>query len=307
MPTSTPSSTSNSKQRLFFLFLLPLLLLAAATELYVRSLPNSYRTKAQTMERVADSVEAIVLGNSHAYYGIRPELLPDAAVNLANVSQTLDIDLLLLQHYAPQCPRLHTIILSLDNSNLFDLPMQQTDEWFRCGYYRRYMHLGPYYRPRYWFEIFHFQSCREKIRKWRQQPHPDCTPLGWNTDYDINQRSPEWNTAQVERALLRHTCQDWDQATTNQATLLHIARYCSDHHLQLILVSTPVYPAYANGIPQRQRTFLQATRQAAADRYGTHIIDLSSDTTFTDSDFFDPDHLTHEGAAKLTRRLAQQY
>ena len=44
------------------LFLLPLFLLAAATEFYVRQLPNSYRTKAQMMGRMADSVETIVLG-----------------------------------------------------------------------------------------------------------------------------------------------------------------------------------------------------------------------------------------------------
>lgn len=286
------------------IFLLPLFLLAAATEFYVRQLPNSYRTKAQMMERMADSVETIVLGNSHTYYGIRPELLPYAAVNLANVSQTLDIDLLLLEYYAPRCPRLHTIILSLDNSNLFDIPMQLTDEWFRCGYYRRYMHLGPYYRPRYWLEIFHFESTREKIRKWHRQHRPDCTPLGWNSDNSIDQRHPDWNTTQVEHVLQRHTCRDWQQAAANRSTLLAIARYCQDRHLRLLLVGTPVYDAYTSGIPADQQAFLQATRQAASDNYGAQILDLSCDSTFCDSDFFDPDHLTHEGASKLTLRLA---
>lgn len=304
--------------RRFLFFLLPLLLLAAATELYVRSLPNSYRTKAEMMEHLKDSVETIVLGNSHAYSGIRPELLLGCAVNLANVSQTLDIDHLLLQHYAPRCPRLRTIILSLDNSNLFDLPMQQTDEWFRCAYYRRYMHLGPYYRPRYWLELFHFESCRGKIRKWCQLREPDCTSLGWDTDNSLDQRAPDWNTAQVERVLQRHTCRDWQQTAANQSTLLDIARYCHDHHLRLLLVGTPVYPAYARGIPADQRTFLQATRHLAATRYGAYLLDLSSpptdtDTTtnssttsplFTDSDYFDPDHLTHEGAAKFTQIIA---
>lgn len=312
---------SSFLRRILF-FLLPLLLLAAATELYVRSLPNSYRTKEQMMEHVADSVEIIVLGNSHAYSGIRPELLPRCAANLANVSQTLDLDFLLLEHYAPRCPRLRTVILSLDNSNLFDLPMSQTDEWFRCGYYRRYMHLGPYYRPRYWLEILHFESTRGKIKKWRQQRHPDCTPLGWDTDNSIDQRSPLWNTTQVAQVLQRHTCQDWNQAATNQATLLRIAHYCQEHHLLLLLVATPVYPAYSRGIPADQRAFLHATRQAAAGRYGTRLLDLSStlylsstpldpstpssDTALCDSDYFDPDHLTHEGAAKFTRQLAAE-
>ena len=284
------------------LFLLPLLLLAAAAELYVRSLPNSYRMKAEMMQRMEDRVKVMILGNSHAYSGIRPELIPGCAVNLANVSQTLDLDLLLLEHYAPRCPRLREVVLPLDNSNLFDQPMQQTDEWFRCAYYRRYMHLGAYYRPRYWLELFHFQSLRGKIRKWRQQRQPDCTALGWDTDNSLRHRAADWNTGQVDRVLQRHICHDWEQASANQAMLLHIARYCREHHLRLLLVATPVYPAYAAGIPASQRRFLAATRLAARQE-GATVLDFSADTTFCDPDFFDPDHLSHEGAAKFTRLL----
>ena len=306
MPTSIPSSISSFSRRLL-LFLLPLLLAAAVAEFYVRSLPNSYRTKRQMMQRLTDSVETIVLGNSHAYSGIRPELLPGCAVNLANVSQTLDIDLLLLEHYASRCPRLHDVILTLDNSNLFDLPMQQTDEWFRCGYYRRYMHLGPYYRPRYWLELFHFESTRGKIQKWRELRRPDCTDLGWDTDNSLdNKNLGEWNNAQVERVLQRHTCRDWQQVAINQNTLFDIARYCRDHGLQLHLVATPVFPAYSEGIPADQQLTLQTTRDSLIHCVGADILDFSRDTSYLDDDdYFDPDHLTHEGATKFTHRLAE--
>lgn len=288
------------------LFLLPLLLLAAAAECYVRSLPNSYRMKREMMLRMQDSVEVMVLGNSHAYSGIRPELLPGCAVNLANVSQTLDIDLLLLEHYAPLCPRLHDVILPLDNSNLFDVPMQQTDEWFRCGYYRRYMHLGAYHRPRYWLELFHFQSARGKIQKWRSQQHPDCTALGWDTDNSLGAKNlEEWNTAQVARVIQRHMCRDWQQASANRATLLRIVRYCREHRLRLLLVGTPVYPAYAACIPVAQRRFVDATRRAARQA-GAVVLDHESDLPLTDDDYFDPDHLTHEGAARFTLRLSAE-
>ena len=302
---SFPLPHGRGRGWVFFLFLLPLLLLATATELYVRSLPNSYRIKRQMMERMEDSVETIILGNSHAYSGIRPELLPDCAVNLANVSQTLDVDLLLLEHYAPRCPRLRHVLLTLDNSNLFDLPMQQTDEWFRCGYYRRYMHLGPYYRPRYWLELFHFQSARGKMEKWLQQRHPDCTPLGWDTDNSLDQRNQEeWNTTQVERVLNRHTCSVWEQAFENQRILLRIADYCRDHRLQLTLIAPPVYRAYSYGIPRRQRDFINQARQLCTETASARVLDFVCDSTYLDDDFFDPDHLTHEGAAKFTLQLA---
>ena len=302
---SSPLPHGRGRGWVFFLFLLPLLLLATATELYVRSLPNSYRIKRQMMERMEDSVETIILGNSHAYSGIRPELLPGCAVNLANVSQTLDLDLLLLEYYAPRCPRLRHIILTLDNSNLFDLPMQQTDEWFRCGYYRRYMHLGPYYRLRYWLELFHVQSARGKMEKWIQQQHPDCTPLGWDTDNSLDQKNQkEWNTSQVERVLSRHHCSDWQQAQENQRLLLCIANYCCNHQLQLTLVAPPVYRAYSYGIPRRQRDFINQARQLCTETASARVLDFVCDSTYLDDDFFDPDHLTHEGAAKFTLQLA---
>ena len=69
------------------LFLLPIAILAVAGEAYVRSLPNSYRLKGEWMRQNADSVEVLILGNSHAYYGIRPQDMQGVAFNLSNVSQ----------------------------------------------------------------------------------------------------------------------------------------------------------------------------------------------------------------------------
>ena len=107
--------------RLLVLFLLPLLLLALAAEVYVWHLPNSYRIKRAAMTRMADSVEVIILGNSHAFFGLRPDLMSKPTLNLANVSQTLDYDLLLLADYQPRCPRLRRVYLVVDHSNFFDL------------------------------------------------------------------------------------------------------------------------------------------------------------------------------------------
>lgn len=293
--------------RHLFLFLLPLLILAGATEVYVRHLPNSYRIKYELMAQVKDSVEVLILGNSHAYSGIRPELLPVCAANIANVSQTLDVDRLLLERYAPTCPRLRHVVLVLDNSNLFDLPLHQTDEWFRCGYYRRYMHLGSYYRPRYWLELFHFQSVRGKIEKWRQQRHPDCTSLGWETDNTLAAKNmEEWNTTMVPRVLKRHTCQDWQQAEMNAAEVEAIVAYCYLHGLHLTLLATPVTPAYKAGIPLRQQQFLMKVRERCSQYETTRVIDLSEETTLSDNYYFDPDHLTHEGAAWLTGTLCRE-
>ena len=91
----------------------------------------------------------------------------------------------------------------------------------------------------------------------------------------------------------------------NRATLLRIVRYCREHRLRLLLVGTPVYPAYAACIPVAQRRFVDATRRAARQA-GAVVLDHESDLPLTDDDYFDPDHLTHEGAARFTLRLSAE-
>lgn len=291
------------------LFLLPIALLAVGAECYMRCcVPNSYRIKAELMERTKDSVEAIVLGNSHAYSGIKPDLLPGVAVNMANVSQVLDTDLRLLERYAPQCPCLKQVYLVCDNSNLFDLSLEQTDEWFRCTYYTLYMDgLGGHSRwSRYGLELAHFNSFRGKLTKYWHLQRPDCDPLGWDTDNSLQaKREAGWDSTQVADALRRHTCNDWQQARRNARTVMEMARYCQTRGIRLTLLCTPVTPAYAAGVPPRQLEAIRRVHKEACQKYGAESLDLSRTEAFAPDDYFDSDHLTHEGAAKLTRLLAR--
>ena len=292
------------------LFLLPIALLAIGAEAYVRQIPNSYRIKQQLLDRVADSVETVILGNSHAYSGIRPELLPGVVANLANVSQTLDVDLALLERCIERCPQLKQVILVVDNSNLFDSPMEETGEWFRITYYTLYMQrLGGHnpYLSRYGLELLHFQSFCGKIKKWHQLQRPDCTPLGWDTNNSWAAKDQaNWNQSSVDRKLSRHTCQDWEQARRNTAAAVKMARLCHQHHIRLTLLCTPVYKSYADGIPPRQQHWIEETHRACTEFAGVQSLDLSRDSTYSDDEYFDPDHLTHEGAEHLTLTLRQQ-
>lgn len=302
------------------LFLLPIVFLAVGAETYVRHIPNSYRIKQQTMETMADSIEIVILGNSHAYSGIRPEQLPGHAINLANVSQTVNLDLALLQRCIHQCPHLRQVIMVFDNSNLCDRPMEETDEWFRITYYTLYMHrLGghnPYF-SRYGLEFLHFQSFQGKIEKWRQQQRPDCTPLGWDTSNSWEARqamraeatrtqdSTTWDSLQAVTKLTHHHLQDEAVARQNMNNVLEMARLCQHHGIRFTLLCTPVRPDYAAGIPPKQQDLIQQTHHICRTRYGAITLDLSCDTTFTRTEYFDPDHLTHEGATRLTRLLRE--
>lgn len=280
------------------LFLLPMVVLLAGAELLLRSLPNSYRQKEQWMQQNAGRVEVLLLGNSHGLFGLRPDAFGTAAYNLCNVSQTFEYDEWLLQRFLPDAARLKTVVLVADNSNFFDPPLEQT-EWFRCIYYRLYMHYPKHsLLSRYGFELASLSAAREKLMRGGDD---SCDSLGWNSSYVAETRNPaDLTDAAAARSVERHRCRDWQTAAANASTLQRIARLCRRHGVQLVLVQAPVARAYINKVDRRQLDFVRRTCRAT----GALVVDASADARFSEADFYDADHLNTDGAAKWSRVVA---
>ena len=81
-------------------FAIMLVILLALIELIARKAPNTYKDKERTMlSTLSDSVEVLVLGSSHNFYGLNPQLIKKSCYNLANTSQTIYYDDYLLSRY----------------------------------------------------------------------------------------------------------------------------------------------------------------------------------------------------------------
>ena len=145
-----------------------LLMLVAlvAMEAAVRAVPNAYKMKNEAMERRSRSVETLVLGNSHGYYDIMPSVLDgDGCYNLAMVSQTLEYDYRLLTRY--DFSGLKRVVLVVDNSNCFDMPLDKSQEWYRCTFYRLYMGCGRHgLLSKYGFELSNVPAARKKVERY---------------------------------------------------------------------------------------------------------------------------------------------
>lgn len=289
------------------LFLAPILLLAALGEYAVRRMPNSYRLKENWMASQAGRVETLILGNSHAYYGIRPHDLKGVAFNLANVSQVSAYDDALLRRYIPM-PRLRQIFLVVDNSYLFDLPLEQTEP-NRCAYYTIYMGVGPHSRcGRYGLEIIQFDGFCEKIKARLAGTYSICDSLGWGVDYKASLSSfDEEDTIAVMTALQKHICKDWRWEEENAKHVERIAAFCQQQGIRLIVVQTPVCASYYKRIPERQRLAIHHLMQKLQKTYGAIVHDYAADARFTGKDFFDADHLSDIGARKFTTILNQDF
>ena len=81
-------------------FAILLVVLLAIIEVIARKAPNTYKDKERIMlSTLSDSVEVLVLGSSHNYYGLNPQLIKKSCYNLANTSQTIYYDDYLMKSY----------------------------------------------------------------------------------------------------------------------------------------------------------------------------------------------------------------
>jgi hypothetical protein len=282
------------------LFLLTIAGLLTLVELYMRHLPNSYRQKHEWMSAHAQDVEVLMLGNSHGLFGLRPDCFERVAYNMCQVSQTLEYDEYLLMHYAPHYKRLTDVFLVVDYSGFFDLPLEQTER-FRCTYYRLYMDYPKHSLwSRYGLELSDVSAMKEKVSNVGTQ----CDSTGWNPAYTMSERSPDYLSEEaVVTAVERHRCKDWNVAEENRSTLQRIVRWCRCRNLRLILLQAPVSKAYYSLLDRRQLTYLRESLEAT----GAIVADYAADPHFVDADFFDPDHLADEGAAKWSQMISERF
>ena len=284
------------------LFLLPVLLLVVAAEVYMRSLPNSYRYKDEWMLRNGERVSTLLLGNSHGFFGLVPSEMGDSVFNLCSVSQRAREDYYLLQRYASVCPHLHTVILVADNSNLFDRPLVD-EEPFRVTYYQLYMGDQSHScLSRYGFEIASMQACWEKLKKYHEIGGIGCDSLGWGTGYRFEDRDKE--SLKLD-CVKPHTFNNREATLTNAGYVKDIARWCQQHQVRLVLLQTPVCKAYAAKTPVLQRQYINALAEDCRKEFGALLADFSCDSSFTDDDFFDADHLNDVGARRFSRLLTE--
>ncbi len=287
-----------------FLLVSIAILLLGFVELTVRSWDNSYKMKHYWMTTNAHRVECLILGNSHTFFGLRPDVLGMNVFNLANVSQTIDYDLLLLQQYIGKCKNLKRVIINYDNSNAFDASVDETEP-SRATFYRIYMDIPRHSLfSEYGFELQHASTLQAKFQKHIRGNDLEADSLGWGNGYQSGKR--ESNATSKEKALLRmegHTFDNFNAAKNNRELLFRIADLCRANKIRLDIIQTPVSSNYFSLIPAKQQQFIETTLQSCVEKHGASTIDLRNNNHFKDSDFFDTDHLTDCGAEKLSKLL----
>lgn len=294
------------------IFSLLVILSLGVGEMLVRSLENPYKIKDRAMTEAGGApVRTIVLGDSHAYFGIRPDLLPARAVSLANVSQTLKYDLLLLRHYAPQLDSLKLVVMAVNYTSLFDPDLEDTSEWWRAINYKIYNHIDLHSDfSKYNAEISHISVYNKKLKSMAGigEKMQESDAAGHGISYTLDAKNPDWESEGASIALRHDSGLKPETRNRNLQILNEIINFAKERNAQVIMVSTPEWPTYMQNLPRGKYAGIIATFDSVAKANGITYLNLTEDSRFGADDFYDPDHLTSDrGAAKLTRIITSHF
>jgi hypothetical protein len=304
---------------------------------------NEYAAKRYLFEQRKKSIEILVLGSSHAFYGVMPNVLGKPAFNLAGPSQTFFYDRALLEKYLDQMPSLQTVILSVSYFS-FERELDEGIERWRSYYYRYEWGLP----QRDWHMAAHLRNysgyylCKPEIgvQKILFGPLKDVTSNfdQWggvtnrlmfagdnargvdgtedaggltNRIVTVDGLNNSLVTAHLQQSALVQL--SWHQSRMNPADIPENVRLLNDCVQQLqrrrirpVLVTPPVSRYYAEQMNAAAYQRMQNLVRQIALINKVEYLNYTFDRRFSDRDFMDASHLNLAGAEKFSLILRDE-
>ncbi len=289
------------------LYVVPVLVLIVASEILLRKIPNDYAYKRNYLDKHAGEIEVLILGNSHEYYGLNPELFSKKGFNAAYASQSLNYDWAILKRYETKLKHLHYLILPADYFTLTS-SLEHGEEKWRIKDYNLYYKININASFTDGFEIFtgKTQSKLIRIKNFyisRKKP-VQCNALGFGSGFHSSKSKNLETTGKL--AAKRHTLTkgEVNSYEKNTTIIRKFIAFAERKNIQLVFVASPVYKSYYSRLKYEQLQRTQGFfRLHAVKSNNVHYYNFMCDTTFHASDFYDGDHLNEKGAEKWSQKM----
>jgi hypothetical protein len=279
---------------------------------------NEYAAKRGAVGRQIENVQVLVMGSSHAYHGILPDMLDPHAFNLSAVSQTLYYDCALIEQHLDRARSLKRVVLPISFFTLGARLDRGIEKW-RCYYYaHEYGILEQDWRLRWEARNYcaYFLAGEQLgFRKMICGTLPDART---GLDSQGGLARPENATAEAlpsaevlrtsaQAALNRHQGPFWDENFAQNAALLEtVLHRLRQRGIEVILVTIPVSQHYSSGMNPGQYQRMQVELRRLSEQPGVVYLNYTGDPRFDDGDFRNADHLNRRGAEKFTEILRQE-
>jgi hypothetical protein len=287
------------------IFSLPVLMLLVLTELSLRIIPNDYSFKRDYLDKYSNKISVLFLGNSHVYFGIKPELLEAKSFNAAHISQSLDYDFEILKKYENNWSNLKYIILPVDYFSLYGSLTDGSEEW-RVKNYKIYYGVSTRDKFNDNFELLNGKfgkNINRAFKYWTKNRNDlACDKLGWGTSYNSANNQDLLETG--KSAALRHTSAKGVVLPVQVSALNKILSFAKTKNIKVILFISPAYKTYVENLkPQQLAKTIGVLNQLKEQNKGLEYYNFINDKSFVAKDFYDGDHLNEIGAKKFSLKM----
>ncbi|MDX2469056.1 MAG: hypothetical protein QNL04_00610, partial [SAR324 cluster bacterium] len=297
----------------------------------------SYEIKKQFAEENRHSIKLLVLGSSHAVFGVNPEFLSLKSVNLAHRIQDPYYDANITNYYLKKLPVLEKVLISVFFHNwgsevilkfpdrmkqyelYYSIPLEnktfsitetpvfestltlKKDYWSEPFSISKFLHLRQYSQILALGERYkHLLDFRELQRNVESR---GMSPSGWWNAGPYT-GEPAWDHA-IWGAGVQSQLYDEKILVKNINYLEGFIQHLQYMGIEPILFQVPVEPRFWRNIqPEVRSTFAKHVASLVA-KNKLRYFDHSQDSCFTTLDYAYPyaDHLNGAGANKFTKLL----
>ncbi len=283
-------------------------------ELYARRQEDPIKIKQEYIDRHADSITTIFIGESQMYWAIDPALWGNGheAVNLCHNGLDARMQCLILLNAVNRLPSLQRVFIGLDYCVLFD-PLTGENgpgrytmspmRYFRFDtipdFVREYFNPSS---PR-WYEIANREQFDSKVVPWRRPDLAECDSAGHAQIYP--------------RSKLRHKVGGiikpdpyilyiFDYLDLNLKFFHSMLHHCKEHNLEIIIVIPPLFEEFFYYYPRIKMEKIYEMADSFHQEYGARVMDYCKDPRISSDLFIDVTHMASDTGSRVFTRILQE-
>ena len=286
--------------------IVPIFIFFLVLEIAIRKIPNDYQLKKSYLDKNASKINTLIVGSSHAFYGINPKYFSKHTFNAAYVSQTLDLDEELLHRYKDKLTNLKTIIIPISYFSLFETLETDVEKW-RLKNYILYYGFENKYHFTYNFETLNndiLLNLKKTVKYYAiNKSFITSSNFGWGTNFNSNERKK----FEGQYTAKKHTVKNFKLFDGNIKSLQKIIKMCQKKNIKILFITTPTHLSYYKNLNQIQLSKITKTiNELVQKNQNCSYLNLLKSDKFITSDFYDADHLNDIGAKKLSLLLEKK-
>lgn len=297
------------KQILLFSIIVVLALLII--EILIMKNPNEYTFKRDYLRNNGNSIKILIMGHSHAYYGLNPDLIGDSVFNCAIPGKPMYYDLHILRDNISNMQNLKLIVLPIgyDFQCVAAKPNIKSKNRYKS---QQVMMFNKYWGipPEDDSNILKYLYSSEIV--WKPQNflvnYFSPVPIECETNGFHGASSAKDLTGIVDKYDFKNYDSDSIKNIVNRniTYLKEISDICKEHSIKLALIVFPHHHIAREYCTERGLEELEKFVGQVTDDNHVKYFSYIDDDRFVDKDFKDTKHLSATGATKFTKIFTEE-